>query len=99
VIVARPLCMQQPMRCHAPEKNVLTNSAGSLEFAPLLQRGDFFGSRQREEQRHHRRTRSSNEGVDGLEKSGIIGGSQRRKALGPNDEAASATTSTSVRRP
>ncbi|WP_312401677.1 hypothetical protein, partial [Stenotrophomonas indicatrix] len=88
VIVARPLCMQQPMRCHAPEKNVLTNSAGSLEFAPLLQRGDFFGSRQREEQRHHRRTRSSNEGVDGLEKSGIIGGSQRRKAFGSNDEAA-----------
>ncbi|WP_223880386.1 hypothetical protein, partial [Stenotrophomonas sp. Br8] len=37
--------------------------------------------------------------VDKAEKPAIIGGSQRRKALGSNDEAASATTSTSVRRP
>ncbi|WP_211260378.1 hypothetical protein, partial [Stenotrophomonas chelatiphaga] len=42
--------------------------------------------------RHHRRTIYSNEGVDGLKKSGIIGGSQRRNAFGPDVEAAESTT-------
>jgi hypothetical protein len=50
-------CQAQALFCHLPEKKVLTNSAGSLEFAPLLQRGDFFGSHQREQRRHNRRTR------------------------------------------
>ncbi|MDX3936007.1 hypothetical protein, partial [Stenotrophomonas sp.] len=39
-----------------------------------------------------RRQQASKEGVDGNEKPDIIGGSQRRKPLGANDEAASATT-------
>jgi len=39
-----------------------------------------------------RRQHASKEGVDGNEKPDIIGGSQRRKPLGANDEAASATT-------
>jgi hypothetical protein len=47
---------------------------------------------QRQKERHHRRTIQSNEGVDGLKKSGIIGGSQRRNAFGPDVEAAESTT-------
>jgi len=39
-----------------------------------------------------RRQHASKEGVDGNEKPDIIGGSQRRRPLGANDEAASATT-------
>ncbi|MET4614983.1 hypothetical protein ABIA71_000545, partial [Stenotrophomonas sp. 2619] len=39
-----------------------------------------------------RRQHPSKEGVDGNEKPDIIGGSQRRKPLEANDEAASATT-------
>ncbi|WP_448134769.1 hypothetical protein [Stenotrophomonas rhizophila] len=39
-----------------------------------------------------RRQQASKEGVDGNEKPDIIGGSQRRKPLEANDEAASATT-------
>ncbi|WP_204323771.1 hypothetical protein, partial [Stenotrophomonas maltophilia] len=56
VIFERMPCVTLPWFCHHPAKKCLTKSAGSLEFAPLLQR-TASSETARRQQCHHRRTR------------------------------------------
>ncbi|MBH1445150.1 hypothetical protein ACX94F_19875 [Stenotrophomonas hibiscicola] len=55
VIFERTSCLKSRRFCHHHEKKALTESAGSLEFAPLLQR-IASSETARDQQRHHRRT-------------------------------------------
>ncbi|WP_219626655.1 hypothetical protein, partial [Stenotrophomonas maltophilia] len=56
VIFERMSCVMLRWFCHHPAKKGLTKSAGSLEFAPLLQR-TASSETERKQQRHHRLTR------------------------------------------
>jgi hypothetical protein len=55
-IFERTPCLMSRCFCHHHAKKRLTKSAGSLEFAPLLQR-TASSETARKQQRHHRRTR------------------------------------------
>ncbi|TFZ42021.1 hypothetical protein E5C33_21145 [Stenotrophomonas maltophilia] len=55
-IFERTSCVMSRRFCHQHAKKGLTKSAGSLEFAPLLQR-IASSETAREQRRHHRRTR------------------------------------------
>ncbi|CCP13851.1 hypothetical protein SMSKK35_3144 [Stenotrophomonas maltophilia SKK35] len=56
MIFERTSCVMSRRFCHHPAKKALTKSAGSLEFAPLLQR-IASSETAREQRRHSRRTR------------------------------------------